>query len=52
VTQDQAVDLKSMPSLTVTSGETTRIGFLILDARVIFTDNSPIKNGWLAWLTR
>ncbi len=43
VTPDQAVDLKGMPNLTVTSGETMRIGFLILDARGTSTENSPMK---------
>jgi peptide/nickel transport system substrate-binding protein len=44
VTSDQAVDLRGMPNLTVTSGETMRIGFLILDARGTSTENSPMKN--------
>ena len=44
VTPDQAVDLKGMQSLTVTSGETMRIGFLILDARGTSTENSPMKH--------
>lgn len=44
VTSDQAIDLKGIPNLTVTSAETMRIGFLILDARGTSSENSPMKN--------
>ncbi|WDY56922.1 ABC transporter substrate-binding protein [Pseudomonas sp. PSKL.D1] len=44
VAPDQAVNLQTIPSLKVTSGETMRIGFLILDARGTSSENSPMKN--------
>ncbi len=44
VAPDQTPNLKAMPNLTVTSGATMRIGFLILDARGTSSADSPMKN--------
>jgi peptide/nickel transport system substrate-binding protein len=44
VAPDQAEQLKAMPNLSVLSGATMRIGFLILDARGTSSDNSPMKD--------
>ncbi|MBD1553184.1 ABC transporter substrate-binding protein [Pseudomonas typographi] len=44
VAPDQAEQLKQMPNLSVVSGGTMRIGFLILDARGTSSENSPMKN--------
>lgn len=44
VPSDQADSLKSMPNISVQSGETMRIGFLTMDSRGTSTPNSPFKD--------
>jgi peptide/nickel transport system substrate-binding protein len=44
VPSDQADSLKSMPNITVQSGETMRIGFLTLDTPGTSAPNSPFKD--------
>jgi peptide/nickel transport system substrate-binding protein len=41
---DQADNLGSMPGITVQSGETMRVGFLVLDVRGTATPNSPLRD--------
>lgn len=44
IPQDQALQLKMMPQLSVTNANTFRIGFITLDASGMTDPNSPLKN--------
>jgi peptide/nickel transport system substrate-binding protein len=44
VAADQADNLAQMPNITVQSGETMRVGFLVLDVRGTATPDSPLRD--------